>query len=120
MYILKLQHSFSAAHKLTHAYSKECNDNIHGHNFKVLIRIQTHELVNGMVVDFKKIKEIINQLDHKNLNDILKFEPTAENIAKFLYDEILKLFPEDIKNSNYHSINVTIWESDNASITYLI
>ena len=38
----------------------------------------------------KKLKEIINQLDHKNLNNILDFEPTAENIVKFLQQKIKK------------------------------
>ena len=39
----------------------------------------------------KKLKEIINQLDHKNLNNILDFEPTAENIVKFLQQKIKKI-----------------------------
>lgn len=116
MYTLKLKHSFSAAHQLVHAYSKECNDSLHGHNFKVLVEIKAYELKNEMVIDFKKVKEIINQLDHKNLNEILKFEATAENLAKYLYDEIVKLFEDEL----YSLVNVTIWESDDASITYSI
>jgi len=122
MYTFKLNHSFAAAHKLTHAYSKECNDFVHGHNFRVEVKIQVNKLINGMVVDFKKVKEVINQLDHRNLNEILDFEPTAENISKFLYDEISKLFPGNFiaKNSQDALIEITLWESDNASITYSI
>lgn len=117
MYTLKLKHNFSAAHQLTHAYSKECNDYKHGHNWKVAIEINTNKLADNMVVDFKKLKEVINQLDHRDLNTILTFEPTAENLTKYLYDEILKLNSyEDI----IWLVKVTIWEADNASITYEI
>lgn len=112
MYTLKLEHQFSAAHQLTHAYSKECNDFLHGHNWKVQVNIQVEELVNEMVIDFKKLKEIINQLDHKNLNNILDFEPTAENIVKFLQQKIKKELIQEGK------VIVTVWEADKASISY--
>lgn len=124
MYRLKLKHHFSAAHQLTHAYSKECNDSIHGHNWKVQIEVNTYDLINGMVIDFKKLKEIVNQLDHKLLNDIVDFEPTAENLAKYLHDEIQKEFKHDNETSKSIKriaiIKITIWEADGASITYEI
>lgn len=113
MYTLKLKHSFCAAHQLEHAYSEECNLNIHGHNWNVLVKIQTDKLRNGMVVDFKRVKEVINKLDHKNLNTILDFEPTAENIAHYLYQEIEKLKVQDL-----WIVSVTVWEAEDTSITY--
>ena len=43
----------------------------------------------GMIVDFKKIKTTISdKLDHKYLNDVVDFNPTAENIAKWICDEV--------------------------------
>ena len=110
-FFFKLQHYFCGAHQLTNAYSKECNDNLHGHNWKVEVKIKTNELKDGMVVDFKKLKEIINKLDHKNLNIILDFEPTAENLAKYLHNKI----QEEVGKID---IKITIWETNNASITY--
>lgn len=111
MYKLSLKHHFCAAHQLTHAYSSECNDNIHGHNWDVLVEIEKEELINGMVVDFKILKEIINELDHKFLNKVIDFEPTAENLAKYIHDKIkYKLLSGKVK--------ITIWEAENASITY--
>lgn len=112
MYKLNLEHTFCAAHKLEHAYSKECNENVHGHNWRVCVEIRVNHLVNGMIVDFKKIKEVINQLDHKNLNSILEFEPTAENLSKFLHDEISSIVSQPNK------ISITVYEADKASITY--
>ena len=114
MYALKLTTHFSAAHQLNNAYDKKCNDSIHGHNWKVLIEITSNTLRNNMVIDFTKLKEIVNELDHKNLNEILPFEPTAEKIAKHIHDKI-KL---DFKNNKTSSVMITVWEADNSSITY--
>ena len=113
MYKLVLKWEFSSAHQLTNAYAKECNDNLHGHNWEVEIMIKTRELVNGMVVDFKQLKEIVNKLDHKNLNTIFSFEPTAENITKYLYMEVVGL----LKGRLYEA-EVTVWEAKGNSITY--
>ena len=113
-YTLKLDHHFAAAHQLTNAYSSECNDFLHGHNWKIRVIIKTNELKNNMVVDFKKIKEIVNQLDHRNLNQILDFEPTAENISKFLYEEIKKLNDNGGKK---WEVTIVVWEADGASIS---
>jgi 6-pyruvoyltetrahydropterin/6-carboxytetrahydropterin synthase len=114
MYTLKLTTNFSAAHRLTNAYDKKCNDSIHGHNWKVLIEINLTKLKKNMVIDFTKLKEIVNELDHNNLNEILPFEPTAELIAKHLHDKI-KL---ELKKNSHSNIIITVWEADNSSITY--
>lgn len=115
MYILKLNTHFSAAHQLTNAFDKKCNESLHGHNWRVLVKIESSDLLNNMVMDFKEIKAVINQLDHKNLNEILDFEPTAELIARHLHGQILKNCHLDLKKIK---ISVTVWESENASITY--
>lgn len=117
MYTLRLEHGFSAAHQLTHAYSAECNNNLHGHNWRVIVVIKTPELLNEMVLDFKKIKEAINQLDHKNLNEILNFEPTAENLSKYIYGSLCNIMDE---SERPYLIEVEIFEADKASIKYEI
>lgn len=116
MFILKLKHHFAAAHQLKNAYSEECRNSLHGHSFKILIEIQTIHLIKGMVIDFKILKEIVNELDHKNLNEVVNFDPTAENLSKYLYNEIYSA----VKKIGHTEpkIIITIWESDNASITF--
>jgi len=116
-YILKLKHHFCAAHQLTHAYSKECNENIHGHNWKVLVKIKSNKLKDEMIVDFKKIKELIDVLDHKNLNEILAFEPTAENIAAFLHRAISTEMRTRFSTSEKFKVSIELWETPDASIT---
>lgn len=118
MYTLELEHGFAAAHQLQHAFSTECNDFKHGHNWKVKVTISTHALHNGMVIDFKRLKAVINELDHKDLNTILDFETSAENLSKYLYDKICEAMREKHGEDAAFSVEVQLWEADKASITY--
>ena len=104
---------FDAAHKLEN-YIGACA-NVHGHTFKVDIECE-HDTVDktGMVIDFKFLKvymkRLIDKLDHSYLNDIVAFNPTAENLAKFIFLELEK----DIKIL----VKVRVWESDTAYAEY--
>jgi 6-pyruvoyltetrahydropterin/6-carboxytetrahydropterin synthase len=117
MYKLKLKHHFDAAHQLILDYKSPCVK-LHGHRWEVEVTIKTNYLdKNGMIVDFKLLKEIINHLDHCIINDKVEFNPTAENIAKYIYEQIQRVLNSE------HTVNeteVTIWESPEASITYSI
>lgn len=79
----------SAAHRLKLPYESPCT-NLHGHNWKIKVFLRSEALNDeGMVMDFKQIKEKIKKrLDHKVLNEELDFNPTAENLAKFICDEL--------------------------------
>lgn len=87
-YVEKIM-EISASHKLNLNYESKCS-NLHGHNWKIKVYMKSVELdENGMVYDFSKIKSHINdKIDHKNLNEVLDFNPTAENIAKWVCDEL--------------------------------
>lgn len=79
----------SAAHKLTLDYDSKCT-NLHGHNWIIDVYLQSETLnQNGMVMDFTLIKEKIqNKFDHKVINEVVDFNPTAENLAKYICDEL--------------------------------
>lgn len=89
MYKIQKRLEISGAHSLTLDYESKCS-NLHGHNWIVYIYLQAKELDNnGMILDFTVIKKrILDKLDHKNLNEIFDFNPTAENIAKWICDEL--------------------------------
>ena len=83
MYFVRKTFEFSAAHRLDLDYESRCTQ-LHGHNWVVTVECASEQLDrNGMVVDFTHIKRrVIDMLDHKVLNDVLDFNPTAENIAR--------------------------------------
>jgi len=104
---------FSAAHQLK-LYKGKC-EKFHGHNWKVGVIVSTTRLnKQQMVIDFVKLKKILNKilnsLDHKFLNDLPYFkteQPTAENIAKYIY----KKLKEKILNKNIEKIKIIVWET---------
>ena len=85
MYRVSKRMEISAMHRLNLDYESPCQ-NTHGHNWYITVEITGSKLDrNGMLLDFTVIKELIHkQMDHKNLNEIFKFNPTAENIAKWV------------------------------------
>ena len=119
-YTLKVLTDFASAHTLR-GYPGACS-RMHGHNWKVELEVESHQLNDiGIAIDFKQMKSIANdvcdRLDHRYLNDIEPFteiNPTAENIAAYLYGEISRqLNTETLKVSA-----VTLWETDRACVRY--
>jgi 6-pyruvoyltetrahydropterin/6-carboxytetrahydropterin synthase len=100
MFYIKKKLEISAAHKLDLNYDSPCQ-NIHGHNWIITVYCKSNLLNNnGMVIDFKEIKDLINdKLDHKNLNLSLNFNPTAENIAKWIVENIPYCYKAKVKES---------------------
>lgn len=93
---------FSAAHSLE-GYPGDCA-RVHGHNWIIEVFVKCKELDEiGIGIDFRDIKqavkEVIEGLDHFNLNDLPAFKevnPTSENIAKFLYQELGQKLNSDV------------------------
>jgi len=120
MYSVSVLDSFSSAHFLR-GYKGKC-ENLHGHNWKVALSIQSKRLdKRGMVLDFKDLKvmlnEIMSDLDHCCLNDHIFFKkvnPTSENIAAYIY----KCVKNKIKAKNISGIEVSVWETDTSCATY--
>ena len=89
MYYVKKTFEISASHRLELDYESKCR-NVHGHNWIICVKCQSDKLnKNGMVYDFTHIKKKIqNRLDHQNLNALFDFNPTAENMARWIADEL--------------------------------
>jgi len=99
MYKISKQFSFSASHVLNCLDENHPCARLHGHNYIVIVYLQSETLNEyGFVKDYKElrpVKDYIDEaLDHRHLNDIFSFHPTAENLAKFLYDRFKSDFPE--------------------------
>lgn len=110
MFYVSKRMEIAGAHRLDLPYESKCT-NLHGHNWIVTVYCKSTELNdNGMVIDFKHIKRLISDaLDHKCLNDIFDFNPTAENIAKWICDQIDTCYKVEVQESGG---NVAIYESN--------
>jgi 6-pyruvoyltetrahydropterin/6-carboxytetrahydropterin synthase len=116
MYKIKVEGDFSSAHNLR-GYKGRCEE-LHGHNWRVEVSIEKARLDKvGMVEDFKVVKAklfaVLDKLDHMYLNNIPYFRrvnPTSENIAKYIYDQIKKM--------GLGVSSVTVWESEKSCATY--
>lgn len=119
MFELIVDSEFSAAHNLRN-YKGAC-ENLHGHNWKVRIVLESEGLNElGMVMDFKDIKEITDKIilkyDHKYLNELDEFiviNPTTENISRLLFQKIHDELPKGVTVKK-----VTTWESEGFGASY--
>ena len=92
-----------------------------GHNYRVQLTIEGPELDSvGLLVDFSEVKKLIRgvveYLDHRFINDLPPFDklnPSAENIAKYFYDEVSARLSSPVRLGQ-----VKIWETDITSATY--
>ena len=63
-----------------------------------------------MVIDFAHIKKAItSRLDHQNLNEVLPFNPTAENIARWVCEQLPCCYKVEVQESEN---NIAIYEKD--------
>lgn len=110
MYAVIKRMEISASHFLTLSYASKC-EHLHGHNWIITVYCRSAELdENGMVVDFSHIKKVVkDQLDHKHLNEVLPCNPTAENIARWICDQIPHCVKVEVTESEG---NTAVYEKD--------
>jgi len=116
MYEISIEDTFDAAHCLRE-YQGNC-ERLHGHTYKAKAVFQCASLDKiGIAIDFRMAKKLLeaatDYLDHQYINDLPEFSvqnPTAENIARYIFDRI------KAENQQIHSVSV--WETPTSCATY--
>lgn len=119
---LTVRSEFSSSHALRH-YQGKC-ESLHGHNFSVEATVEGGALSASVeyLVDFSYLKKALNRvldgLDHKDLNSTPPFDvlnPTSENLARFIYQELQPLVAEH----GVRVYSITVGEKSTQCATYL-
>ena len=139
MFQVSVEEEFAAGHALR-GYRGKC-ENPHGHNYKIRVTLEGPSLNNiGLLYDFVDLKQAmhytIQKLDHQYMNDVPPFDvlnPSAENLAKYFYDEVSRLLADHAdastgsvadaeKPANPQALcqvtQVTVWETGTTTATY--
>jgi 6-pyruvoyltetrahydropterin/6-carboxytetrahydropterin synthase len=121
MFEITIEETFAAGHALRN-YRGKC-ENVHGHNYRCQVTVEGEQLDHiGLLVDFVELKRVVHsvldRMDHQWLNDFPPFDklnPSAENMAKFIYDEVstgLGVRP------GVRIAWVKLWETDTSSAVF--
>jgi 6-pyruvoyltetrahydropterin/6-carboxytetrahydropterin synthase len=99
MYTISKQFEFSASHQLNGLPDDHPCSRLHGHNYIVEIVLESAKLNEvGFVRDYRElkiVKDFLDQnFDHRHLNDVIAAQPSAEQIAYFLYHQFKIHVPE--------------------------
>lgn len=100
MYYVKKRIEVAFAHSLCLNYESKCQ-RLHGHNGIVTVYCCSEELnENGMVADFSHISNSVkDKLDHRCLNELFDFNPTAENLARWICDHTPRCYKVSVQES---------------------
>jgi 6-pyruvoyltetrahydropterin/6-carboxytetrahydropterin synthase len=117
MFEITKQFEFSASHQLLHLSDSHPCKRMHGHNYVVKFTLRSKKLnTDQFVQDYRElsgIKAWIDQnFDHRHLNDVMPVAPTAENIAKHLFDTFYAEYPL--------LVEVSVSETPKTSASYRI
>lgn len=94
MYSVTKSFEIEIAHYLTKVPPGHKCARHHGHRYEVSITVESPELDEmGMVADYAVISAIREKLDHQTLNDVVDFETTAENMARYICEELQGRLP---------------------------
>ena len=124
--------TFNAAHKLfredwtaeknSEVFGNCSNQNWHGHNFTIYVTVKgIPNSDTGFVINLKDLSQIIKDevvepLDHKNLNlEVPEFSdtiPTAENIVVVIYNKLKKILTKEQR------MEVVLYETPRNFVTY--
>jgi 6-pyruvoyltetrahydropterin/6-carboxytetrahydropterin synthase len=135
MYFVEKAFRIPIGHRLSKHKGLCCN--IHGHNWKLLIKVKSETLnQNDMIIDFYDLKTIVDKLiitkfdhclivkyddrmipeDYDGKIIRINCDPTAEFLSRYIYEELEKYFNKSLPGIFVDQI--TLYENDDSSAMY--
>jgi 6-pyruvoyltetrahydropterin/6-carboxytetrahydropterin synthase len=98
MFTISKEYHFSAAHRLDGLPRSHPCARMHGHNYRVRFTLQGAQDPRGFIVDYREVDALVKPwiaaaVDHYCLNDLMPANPTAENIARWIFDKFARTIP---------------------------
>lgn len=87
------EYAFDSAHHLDKLPPEHKCSGVHGHTYTVRVAVSSVWLDEvGFVVDYAVLdgwmKPLIQAVDHKDLNAVFRFNPTAENLCRMFWENV--------------------------------
>lgn len=106
---------FSASHILAGLPEGHQCGRLHGHNYEVELVLESDTLdKTGFVLDYGQMAPFKTYLDeafdHRHLNDVVEFNPTAEHLAEHLYQVAVPMLT--------HVMGVRVYETPKTCAEY--
>ncbi len=102
MWKISKEFHFSASHQIHNLPDDHQCARLHGHNYILKIVLVGSQLdQTGFIIDYgdlRFVKNVVDSLDHKHLNNLFNFNPTSEKICRHLWNE----FDEALRYSDHH------------------
>lgn len=131
--IIQIKHFTQTGHRLLSTpdlVTTKCA-NLHGHSYLFDIQFESEiDKISGLSIDFAAIKELVDRIDHRTLISkddplaaisstvrgiiVVDWNPTAENIAKYVYNLINETFPD------IYNLKVSVGEGYKGEITPMV
>lgn len=123
MFEITIDHEFCAGHAIV---IKGQRESVHGHNFRVTAVVCGEQLdADGLLCDFhsveRQLRRITGQYNNKSLNETEPFDkinPTAENIARQIAEELDASLASVLRANNARVSAVRVTESPGCAAVY--
>jgi 6-pyruvoyltetrahydropterin/6-carboxytetrahydropterin synthase len=106
---------FAASHQLEGLGPDHKCSRLHGHTYEVRLRVDGETDTVGFIVDYAELDWLAaflsENLDHRHLNDVVPFNPTAENLSEWLLARCLQWAANEARSRTIHQLSVGVSES---------
>jgi 6-pyruvoyltetrahydropterin/6-carboxytetrahydropterin synthase len=122
MFSIRKEFHFSASHQLRDLPEGHQCARLHGHNYVLVVELSASQPDDvGFVLDYGElsfVKDIVDELDHRHLNDLFSFNPTSENLCREFFLEIEEALRDMDNTDNLSHMAIELSETPKTNCRY--